>query len=619
MIKKLTALICSIVMTMSISVVFAEETPFVFYNAASNYEISGLDDIANVYAKSEFVSDYSGDAKVITARYDSQGVFLDAQEKPVSLTKGVAADITTTAVSTSGVGKIKIFVWDSLTGLTPVAGFGEILSGPNNEKIPVKKFVTAFENADDYLYRVGNKNTVSLGSLFNIANGATVEDETVSVTVESVDNTVAVSGAFTKNQTSWADSKIQFTGTGAVKVTVTDEDACIPTQIYLEVIDAKNVTTYAELTNANCVLLNDITMSDNSAHYMSHCTLYGNGFTFDVSAGRNRGPNGKFSENYLISLTNAAIDNVKVVGAVYTQYGATTADAYNNPVILSTGDSVIANSYVSNCASPVRVNGGNLNIVNSTLKGGNFANLDIRNGNITLENVTTINQADLNDKAADGTIVGGFGIVVFYENVLNTTTIDIKGTLTQYNHLRESDVQYINDSNASTIFKVLFSKDEVIYTDENSVKWVNTGIISMTEAVGDTNISDVNGYLDVDPSLLGTTGYVHTLAPTAPRTAPEYETAGQYAIAPSYNFDYTTKNYLAKTEGSNDYCYAENGTVKIAFDQGETFDWDTEILTATKLGNTLDYTVSMNGTDYTDKKIIFSEVGDYKVVYTYTD
>ena len=43
------------------------------------------------------------------------------------------------------------------------------------------------------------------------------------------------------------------------------------------------------------------------------------------------------------------------------------------------------------------------------------------------------------------------------------------------------------------------------------------------------------------------------------------------------------------------------------------------ILSVTKNGNTLPYTVSMNGTDYTNKTISFTESGDYQVVYTYTD
>ncbi len=43
--------------------------------------------------------------------------------------------------------------------------------------------------------------------------------------------------------------------------------------------------------------------------------------------------------NYLIRLQDAVLDNVKVVGAVYTQYGAHAADPYNNPVVLSVGDS----------------------------------------------------------------------------------------------------------------------------------------------------------------------------------------------------------------------------------------------------------------------------------------
>ena len=54
-------------------------------------------------------------------------------------------------------------------------------------------------------------------------------------------------------------------------------------------------------------------------------------------------------------------------------------------------------------------------------------------------------------------------------------------------------------------------------------------------------------------------------------------------------------------------------------DAGDTFNWDTSILTVTKNGQALDFTVSMNGTDYTGKSIAFSTAGNYEVVYTYTD
>lgn len=487
----------------------------------------------------------------------------------------------------------------------------------------VDKFAVAlYEGEPAFLYRVGNANTVKLGSLFKALDNADVG--TVSVEIETLDGNVT--GVYTANAT-WTDATIKFTNTGVVKVTISDEaDNTIgnPVTITLEVIDATNVTAYSELKNRNSVLLNDITMSSGGAYYLSGATLYGNGFTFDMTDGNSSAP-GYLSESYVFGMANANLDNAKVVGAVYTSYGATVKEAYNRPAIMTTGNCTITNSYVSNCAAPIRIKDGNLEIINTTLKGGNFANLDIRGGNVVLDNVTTINQVNGNDTAADGTVVVGFGVVVYYENVLESTTITVKNGITQYNEMSKAEAEkYITDSTAKILVQKIYASENsaVQYTDSNGVIWVNAGILSMEAAVGDANITDVNGYVDASPTMSNITGYLHTKVPTATSITapvPEYVSAGQGSIAPSCSFDYETKNNVAKTDGSNDFCYYDNGTVMISMDDGDTFNWDTSILTATKLGTTLNYTVSMNGTDYTGKSIAFNQTGKYEVVYTYTD
>ena len=93
----------------------------------------------------------------------------------------------------------------------------------------------------------------------------------------------------------------------------------------------------------------------------------------------------------------------------------------------------------------------------------------------------------------------------------------------------------------------------------------------------------------------------------------------QGVIQPNCSFDHT-KNYVAKTDNSNDYCYYDNGKVLVSMDQGDSFGWDPFILTATKYGNILDYTVSYDGKTYAaGEKILFNTSGDYEVFYTYTD
>ncbi len=481
--------------------------------------------------------------------------------------------------------------------------------------LPIDKFTIKFENTDEYVYRVGSVNNVALGSLFSSTNA---DSESVTVTVTNKSGTA--SGTFTPNAADWTAATIKFAGTGMVEVTVSDANSN-PLSLDLEVVNATNVTSYSGLGNRNSVLLDNITMPSGS-YYISGATLYGNGFTFDVRNGDYTG-SGYLSSNYLILMSNATIDNTKIVGAVYTKYGATVSSDYNRAAILCLGNNTITNSFVSNCAAPVRITSGNLEISDTILKGGNFANLDIRNGHVTLNNVTTINQYNSNDAGSDGSVPVGLGVVVYYEQVLDTTTIDIKGTFKQYNVLSESQAESIKDTSARTLAVAMFNSDysTVQYNDGNDV-WVNAGIISMTSGVDDDNVSDVSGYQHIYPVFQGAKGYLHTFKPDASSVsavAPEYEATAQGAIAPSYSFDYTTKNFVEKTEGSNNYCYESDGTVHIAMDQGESFSWDTSILTVTKNGSSLDYTVSMNGTDYTGKSIVFDTSGTYVVEYTYSD
>ncbi len=510
------------------------------------------------------------------------------------------SDWTAGVVKFAGEGTLKLTIQD-YAECAPCEMYVDVIN-------PFDRYEKVFENTDTYIYRAGNENTVKLLSLF----------ETKAMEPAPVDLSVSINNLKGNAGGSFdaANNTIQFTGTGVVEVTISDKYSN-PESLMLEIVNAKNVTTYGELSNEDCVLLNDITMTSGRNFYMSNATLYGNGFTFDVTNGKTGDTsNGSVSNNYVISLNNSAIDNVKLVGAVYTTYGANSKDNYNYPLILSSGNNIITNSYISNCASPIRVKDGNLEVVNTTLKGGNFANMDIRGGHITLEDVTTINQVDGNDTASDGTVVVGLGIVFYYENVLETAAVDIKGYLKQYNHLSESDKDnYIKDSSAKILVNAMFGYDDAVSDDG----WVNTGIISMASTVGDSNISDVDGYIGIDVSLAGNYGFAYVPAPTAPVSAPLYASSMQTAIAPSYAFDYTSKNYIAKTDGSNDYCYYENGKVNISMDDGDTLNWDTSILSVAKEGMPLDYTVAMNGTDYTGKEIPFSISGDYDVTYTYTD
>lgn len=487
-----------------------------------------------------------------------------------------------------------------------------------------EKFKVNFPNIDKYIYRVGNANEVKLGSLFSVLEDASVDSSRVKFEVSPIASGTNLNWIYSENSADWSQGSLKFTGTGTALISISDDNYTAPTALKLEVVDGYNVTEYSELKNRNSVLLNNIKMSSLSSYSIKNATLYGNGFTFDVTDGAIKGA--YITGNYLINLDNAVLDNINIVGAVYTSYGATTTSEYNRPVVLSSGNSSVLNSCISNCVAPIRVYGGNLEVVNTTLKGGIFANMDIRNGHIVLDNVTTINQANSNDLADDGSVIVGLGIVSYYEGVLEDTTIEIKNGLKQYNNVSKAQAkEYITDSNMSSFANAMFGSDceSLRYTDENGDEWINTGILSMdASAVDGDNITAVDGYVSASPSFLGTKGYVYTKIPDSENvseTASEYVAHSQGTIAPEYSFDYTNKNYIEKTGDSNIFCYEDNGKIYISTNDGEKFSWDSSILNVTKNGISLDYTASVNGEDCTGKSIDFDTSGDYTVTYSYTD
>ena len=509
----------------------------------------------------------------------------------------------------TGTGKVQITIQDYYF-CTPTTITVDV-----TERTAAEKFEVAFDHdpntegrqnhVNEYLYRVGNKNAVSLSNLFAAIAGAEIDE--VSVKVEAVNSTGA-SGTHT-SAANWVDGKIQFNGTGVVKVTITDNDYCTPTDLYLEVVDATNLTSATgTTTGGNFVLLCDV----NTSTYVNYWNtmLYGNGFTYSLK-GAPTAYNSKQGKGIIIT-KNTTLDNLVIVGDVYNGYGAYTNNDYYNTVIDVTGDTTIQNCYISGCAAPVRAR-NNVTIINSTLYGGTVANLIIESGTVTLEDVTTANYDD-------GRSLVGMGILV-HSDATDAAKLVLNGKLTQYNFISESKEP--TDTYAKNLHNAMFKSDCSQYQFGTSPnRYVNTGVVSLTSTFDGEDITDnaKTGYVGKSLTVSTYDGYVYTQPNTSGsvnNNAQEYAPTTQGAVPPSYSFDYTNKNYVAKTDGSNDYCYEENGKVNISMDEGDTFNWDTSILTIGK--GITNYTVSMNGTDYTGKSIAFNTAGDYTVTYTYTD
>lgn len=500
------------------------------------------------------------------------------------------------------------------TDISELAGIEVLGIVEANQNMSEEKFVTKFVNSDTYLYRVGNENAVSIGTLFEAVEGKSINDSGVYVTIEPVEDDIVVSGSYTADTSEWEKGTLEFSGTGLVKIIIQDYDYCEPTELCVEVVDGTNLTSatgYTGSTNKTFVLLQDV----NNSNYLNYwnCTLYGNGFTLSLSGAPTTY---KSSQGHgVVMVKNATIDNLVIKGDVYNSYGAyTSQDCYNAAVDII-GETVIQNCFISNCAAPVNAR-ADVTIKNTTLYGGTVANLLIKSGTVTLEDVTTANYAD-------GRTLVGMGIVA-HSDVTETAKLVLNGTLKQYNFINETNTP--SDSNAKMLYNAMFDDSCGQYhfgTSPN--REVNTGIISMSTFFDASDITDNanTGYVGSKVEVNSVNGYVYTQPNTVGSvdnsySDEDYAPTGQGAIAPTINFDHTI-NDVAKTDGSNDYCYEESGNVYISMDTVDSFDWNTSILTATKLGNVLDYTVTINGSNYTGKSITFDTAGDYKVIYTYTD
>ncbi|MBR4765278.1 MAG: hypothetical protein IK085_00780, partial [Clostridia bacterium] len=464
------------------------------------------------------------------------------------------------------------------------------------------KFDYVFPNVDSYLYRVGNGNTFKLESIFIEKNNDVVIDSSkVNVSVETpvVAGNVALN-KFTPNTTNWRNGTVKFTGTGVVKLTISENNS-YKTDIYLEVVNGNNATTATSASSANIVLLNDVsgglTVSNNK-------TLYGNGFAVNDTRSHPSGTGG------FVTITNGTVDNAQLIGyQASSQVTSGTSNADYAPGVAVSGVSYIYNSKVANAKVTMIVNSGELYAYNTIFDGGAIANMEIAKGHVTLENCITTTSTSGGLK--------GLGIRV---KGSTDTSVTLKGTFKQYNWVKQNDIPSDYRSFLNSVYN-----DSTYYYTYNGTKYINPGFFfdfdgSTSQALLDdqTNNSYVWKTISSYTCYAMSPGSADDSYFTSP---PVFEPMNYYTL-PDATFDFTNKNYIANT-GDNRYCYYDTttNTVKISFvkESADTvFEWDPMILTLEKYGYNLSYQVSMNGVNYTDK-ISFSDEGTYYVDYTYSD
>ena len=434
-----------------------------------------------------------------------------------------------------------------------------------------------------FMYRIGNINNVSTDQLAAMLNGGGVQ--TFSMRAAATPDVKIT--PYTGNA-NYDGSK--FTGTGIVKITVDG------TAHYVQVVNAYNMTKLEDrhaASGVDWVLVQDIEFTGPDTVQMYGNTLYGNGFVLDLT---NYEPQEIELDNvFIIKMNSATIDNARIIGKTYTD-GAYIykSDASANKenymsLLFATGESNILNSYVYGTRAPVRVEGDVL-IENTTLAGGNVANLDMKGGELTLNNVTTINQSS---------DVVGYGI--FMDNDagmdedgnIRPITINVNG-LNSYNWLSTDDAANMNDTTGNDYMSSILDNILTNETFQNAES-VNLSIICLND---NANVV-VNGMGDpLTAEISGTTGRVWGETGEL-KDAPEYESENCEPVPP----EFTWSEYSASTE----------------FVKGGYVDYNADLLAAEKFGEKLTVTVTCNGGTVTDKTIRFSAKGIYTITYTVVD
>lgn len=226
---------------------------------------------------------------------------------------------------------------------------------------------------------------------------------------------------------------------------------------------------------------------------------------------------------------------------------------------------------------------------------------------MTLDGVTTINTVH---KGSDGTTdVIGFGIVIHSE-AANASIAVIGDGLKQYNWVGENEHKTIlsGDTNLSSAYKLIFNANnsDTIYFDYNNDRYVNTGILCLCADINkdvvtgldDRYCQEVNGY---DAWVLTYDNSKHTEWFNESVEDNSVAFSGeQYPVLPTYT---------------------GNEAQTVEFTKGETYYFDTSVLTAEKFGQSLNVSsVVMNGTTYNyGDKLPLTEGGIYEIVYTVVD
>ena len=447
----------------------------------------------------------------------------------------------------------------------------------------------------DFLYRVGNQNTVNLSSLFNVGK----------TNVEA--GFVGVSG--TASATITTNGVIEFKGTGVIKVILNCDCNCgeCDLELTLEVVDAVNATSAMNATSNNVVMLNDAGFG--SITVSNGYTLYGNGFTLTCgsdSAALNTGYE-------FVELNNGTLDNVQIIcpnfdyAVLYssnmTESGnrteVTDKTRYFNvkSAVESNGNSQILNSYISGGRAAVNVVGGNCLIDNSRLEGGAVATLLVGSANgVILRDITLVQKPTASTYDSNKKLMG-FSVLFICDSDGNAAPVIIEGTLVQDAWVNEEYTQYVPSAGRSIISTVLGKTDYLHDIDGDGTKEsLNLGFAympeSLTSNVNATTITDSRTdkgsipYDYVDVSILTGKTYVYSYK-NSNGTADKFKNVVEYK--PNKQSDIITVSYSDIADGiENSKSYGTNGWIyelNVDLDKAAGYKFDFSKLVMSVNGN----------------------------------
>ena len=331
----------------------------------------------------------------------------------------------------------------------------------------------------------------------------------------------------------WATSTITFKGNiktaKSVFIEIAPENevsTVVEVQIVnnaINVVKGTSVDTFAKDLSTSVVLHSDVTLATGKRINLGSNSLYGNGWIITATGWKSNKTDKNDLTDALVSVNGGTVDNVYIDGPVYgTLDYADNTNKYYVSGIRAEGASTISNSYVSGFRQPVMAAGTKLDVTNTTLRGGNYANLVLYSGVLNLTDITTIQDVNGMTPTVDTdkytTPVMGMGIAIDGNAISNEDSkINLYGYLDQYNWAKyrtSSDsaisMPVIDGLDTGDLFKCIFegvkmnlgvtvhaemgSVKYFIHKDKNASsgygQYVNTGIVfvELTQAAENLNI-----------------------------------------------------------------------------------------------------------------------------------